>query len=130
VQHDLAVLPQETEVNGAGRPVEAAGKWGLGGGASPAVSSAWECLFPSLSIPPREAEEGASISIIGLQPTASSVRSCLAPASGSSSCLALYERFFFGDLVRMASALYGIYDKEPLMEHVRRFLAREDVDTR
>ena len=40
----------------------------------------------------------------------------------------LYERFFFGDPVRMASALYGIYDKEPLMERVRQFLAREDGD--
>ncbi len=38
----------------------------------------------------------------------------------------LYERFFFGDPVRMASALYHIYDKEPLMERVRQFLARED----
>lgn len=38
----------------------------------------------------------------------------------------LYERFFFGDPVRMASALYGIYDKEPLMEHVRQFLLRAD----
>jgi 4-hydroxyphenylacetate 3-monooxygenase len=36
----------------------------------------------------------------------------------------LYERFFFGDPVRMASALYGIYPKEPLMERVRQFLAR------
>src|SRR5215510_5345558 len=40
----------------------------------------------------------------------------------------LYERFFFGDPVRMTSALYGIYDKEPLMERVRQFLAREDKD--
>jgi len=40
----------------------------------------------------------------------------------------LYERFFFGDPVRMASALYGIYDKDPLMERVRQFLAREDED--
>jgi 4-hydroxyphenylacetate 3-monooxygenase len=38
----------------------------------------------------------------------------------------LYERFFFGDPVRMASALYGIYDKEPLMQRVRQFLAREE----
>jgi 4-hydroxyphenylacetate 3-monooxygenase len=38
----------------------------------------------------------------------------------------LYERFFFGDPVRMASALYGIYPKEPLMERVREFLTRED----
>lgn len=37
----------------------------------------------------------------------------------------LYERFFFGDPVRMASALYGIYDKQPLMDRVRQFLARE-----
>ncbi|MCH7746165.1 MAG: 4-hydroxyphenylacetate 3-monooxygenase, oxygenase component, partial [Chloroflexi bacterium] len=38
---------------------------------------------------------------------------------------ALYERFFFGDPSRMASALYGIYDKEPLIERVRDFLKRE-----
>jgi 4-hydroxyphenylacetate 3-monooxygenase len=38
----------------------------------------------------------------------------------------LYERFFFGDPVRMASALYSIYPKEPLMERVREFLAREE----
>ena len=38
----------------------------------------------------------------------------------------LYERFFFGDPVRMASALYGIYPKEPLMERVRQFLEREE----
>ena len=37
---------------------------------------------------------------------------------------ALYERFFFGDPSRMASALYGIYDKEPLIERVRDFLKR------
>ena len=40
----------------------------------------------------------------------------------------LYERFFFGDPVRMASALYGVYDKEPLMERVRQFLARAEED--
>jgi 4-hydroxyphenylacetate 3-monooxygenase len=41
----------------------------------------------------------------------------------------LYERFFFGDPVRMMSALYNVcnvYDKEPLMERVRAFLARDD----
>jgi 4-hydroxyphenylacetate 3-monooxygenase len=38
----------------------------------------------------------------------------------------LYEHFFFGDLVRMMSALYNVYDKEPLMEGVRAFLARDD----
>jgi 4-hydroxyphenylacetate 3-monooxygenase len=41
----------------------------------------------------------------------------------------LYERFFFGDPVRMASAYYGLYDKEPHRERVRRFL-RRDADTR
>jgi 4-hydroxyphenylacetate 3-monooxygenase len=40
----------------------------------------------------------------------------------------LYERFFFGDPVRMTSALYGVYDKGPLMERVRQFLAREEMD--
>lgn len=40
----------------------------------------------------------------------------------------LYERFFFGDPVRMSSALYGVYSKEPLMDRVRQFLAREDED--
>lgn len=39
----------------------------------------------------------------------------------------LYERFFFGDPTRMASALYNIYDKEPLMERVREFLKREPL---
>ncbi len=37
----------------------------------------------------------------------------------------LYERFFFGDPVRLSSALYHIYDKQPLMERVRQFLKRE-----
>ena len=36
----------------------------------------------------------------------------------------LYERFFFGDPVRMASAYYGWYDKEPCKERVREFLRR------
>ncbi|MCL6595642.1 MAG: 4-hydroxyphenylacetate 3-monooxygenase, oxygenase component [Firmicutes bacterium] len=36
----------------------------------------------------------------------------------------LYERFFFGDPVRMMSALYNVYDKEPAMERVRAFLER------
>jgi len=36
----------------------------------------------------------------------------------------LYERFFFGDPQRMASALYQIYDKKPVMDHVREFLGR------
>ena len=38
----------------------------------------------------------------------------------------LYERFFFGDPVRMWSALYQTYDKEPYREKVRAFLERAD----
>jgi 4-hydroxyphenylacetate 3-monooxygenase len=37
----------------------------------------------------------------------------------------LYERFFFGDPVRNASALYNVYDKKPLMDRVQAFLQRE-----
>jgi 4-hydroxyphenylacetate 3-monooxygenase len=39
---------------------------------------------------------------------------------------ALYERFFFGDPVRMAGAMFAGYDKTPYMERVRAFLARAD----
>jgi len=38
----------------------------------------------------------------------------------------LYERFFFGDPVRMMSALYNVYDKQPLMDRVKEFLARDE----
>ncbi len=38
----------------------------------------------------------------------------------------LYERFFFGDPVRMASAFYTWYDKEPYKQRVRELLHRED----
>ena len=34
-----------------------------------------------------------------------------------------YERFFFGDPVRMRQALYGVYDRTPLVERVKRFVA-------
>jgi 4-hydroxyphenylacetate 3-monooxygenase len=34
----------------------------------------------------------------------------------------LYERFFFGDPVRMAGALYNTYDKQPYMDRVREFI--------
>jgi 4-hydroxyphenylacetate 3-monooxygenase len=34
----------------------------------------------------------------------------------------LYERFFFGDPVRMAGALFNTYDREPYMERVREFI--------
>lgn len=36
----------------------------------------------------------------------------------------LYERFFFGDPVRMAGALYMTYDKEPSKAAVRQFLGQ------
>jgi 4-hydroxyphenylacetate 3-monooxygenase len=35
---------------------------------------------------------------------------------------ALYERFFFGDPVRMAGALAATYEKGPAIERVREFL--------
>ncbi len=41
---------------------------------------------------------------------------------------ALYERFFFGDPVRMAGAMFTGYDKAPYMERVRAFLTRDDVE--
>lgn len=40
----------------------------------------------------------------------------------------LYERFFFGDPVRMAGAMFASYDRAPYMERVRAFLARRDDD--
>ena len=36
-----------------------------------------------------------------------------------------YERFFAGDLVRNAQIMYATYDRTPMMEAVRQFLARE-----
>jgi 4-hydroxyphenylacetate 3-monooxygenase len=39
----------------------------------------------------------------------------------------LYERFFFGDPVRMVSALYSVYDKEPYKERIRHFLERNNA---
>jgi len=36
----------------------------------------------------------------------------------------LYERFFFGDPVRMAGAFYNWYDKEPYKQRVRELLGR------
>jgi 4-hydroxyphenylacetate 3-monooxygenase len=38
----------------------------------------------------------------------------------------LYERFFFGDPVRMAGALYSGYDKAPLKARIAAFLDRAD----
>ena len=39
----------------------------------------------------------------------------------------LYERFFFGDPVRMASAYYAWYNKEPYKNRVKEFLRRDDA---
>lgn len=39
----------------------------------------------------------------------------------------LYERFFFGDPVRMQMATFGSYDRKPYVDRVRAFLAREPV---
>ena len=36
----------------------------------------------------------------------------------------LYERFFFGDPVRMQMATFGSYDRQPYIDRVREFLAR------
>ncbi len=40
----------------------------------------------------------------------------------------LYERFFFGDPVRMASAYYTWYNKEPYKERVRELLHRKEEE--
>ena len=39
---------------------------------------------------------------------------------------ALYEKFFFGDPVRMKHALYGIYDRSEYVDRVKKFLANND----
>jgi 4-hydroxyphenylacetate 3-monooxygenase len=39
---------------------------------------------------------------------------------------ALYERYFFGDPVRMAGAMFNTYDRRPYMDRVRAFLERAD----
>ena len=46
--------------------------------------------------------------------------------SGLAGRQVLYERFFFGDPIRMMSLLYRTYDKQPLMDQVNDFLARDD----
>ncbi|MDP7065962.1 MAG: 4-hydroxyphenylacetate 3-monooxygenase, oxygenase component [Arenicellales bacterium] len=45
--------------------------------------------------------------------------------SGFAGRQVLYERFFFGDPVRMMSVLYRTYDKQPLMDRVDKFLSRD-----
>lgn len=51
--------------------------------------------------------------------------------SGFGSRQALYERFFFGDPVRMRPVFYDNYDKEPYKEKIRNFLkqAEETAET-
>ncbi len=49
-----------------------------------------------------------------------------ASISGFSSRQALYEYYFFGDPVRMAGALVSGYDKTPMQQRIKDFLARED----
>ena len=43
--------------------------------------------------------------------------------SGFGGRQSLYERFFFGDPVRMKHALYGIYDRSEYVDRVEQFLA-------
>ena len=43
--------------------------------------------------------------------------------SGFGGRQSLYERFFFGDPVRMKHALYGVYDRSTYVDRVERFLA-------
>ncbi len=40
----------------------------------------------------------------------------------------IYERFFFGDPVRMQMATFGSYDRQPYMDRVREFLLREQEE--
>jgi 4-hydroxyphenylacetate 3-monooxygenase len=49
--------------------------------------------------------------------------------SGFGGRQALYERFFFGDPVRMKQALYGIYDRAPLVARVKEFVANDSWPT-
>jgi 4-hydroxyphenylacetate 3-monooxygenase len=46
--------------------------------------------------------------------------------SGFGGRQSLYERFFFGDPVRMRQALYTVYDRSAYVERVRRFVAASD----
>jgi hypothetical protein len=63
MHHDLTVLVQNTDIHGAGVQVDAAGPFMLPGVESHEVSSSLVSL-PNASIPPRYAEEGASIEFI------------------------------------------------------------------
>ena len=70
-----------TDVHGTGMQVDTAGKWVWRGVKSHGgLLLLRDHCFPMFSIPRWFAGEGASISIKGVQATANSVRSCLAPA--------------------------------------------------
>ena len=45
--------------------------------------------------------------------------------SGFGGRQALYERFFFGDPVRMKHALYGVYDRSEQVDRIKEFLAND-----
>jgi len=83
VQHDFPIVAQDADVHGTGMQVDSAVKLMLIGVESHEVSSIIVNLFSTTSIPPGYAEGEASYIINRLQPTASSVRSYLASASGS-----------------------------------------------
>ncbi len=83
VSQALPVMVHATDGHRPGMQSAPPGRLRLCGVASHAVSSSCACLFPRLRIPQRYAEEGASISIKRVQATAYSVRSSVAPASGS-----------------------------------------------
>jgi hypothetical protein len=81
MHQDLAALVEDADRHGPGMQVDPTITWVLLGVESPEVSSFLGCCYlPNASRPRRYAEEGASISIKGIQATAYSVRSCLAPA--------------------------------------------------
>jgi len=46
--------------------------------------------------------------------------------SGFGGRQALYERFFFGDPVRMKHALYGVYDRSEYVDRVQRFITNDN----
>jgi hypothetical protein len=88
VSKQISIAAHEAPGHGAGVHVEAAVNAAWRGVKAPEVSSSvGGGDLPRASRPPRDAEEGASSSITGLEPTAYSVRS--APASGSGSGPAL-----------------------------------------
>ena len=84
MQQDFSVLADDADRHGAGMQVDPTVKLMLVGGASHEVSSflSDQLFIPTASIPPGYAEGEASIIIKGMEPTAYSARSCLAPTSG------------------------------------------------